>query len=188
MNMSASSVCGVAICERAGKWSAAAAATGDQPLAVARRDPESGQRLERVAQALAVVVALGGRLEHRSDQPLGLAHRDDVAKRGEGNRVGEGERTAGDDQRVAGAAVIGERRDPGALETLDQPGDLELVGHRKREQRIVANRSARLESGERIAGLREHRAVGGEPRHLVDPPVDVSGSRGDDIAARYGLG
>jgi hypothetical protein len=69
------------------------------------------------------------RVEGLGEQLLGLAGQEDVDEREQAAGVREGERAAGDDDRVVRAAVRGEHRDAGALEQADDAGELELVGH-----------------------------------------------------------
>ena len=100
---------------------------------------------------------------------------------GERHRVGEGERPAGDDERVARVALAAPRRDARGLEHPDQAGDLELVGDAEGEHRELFDGAQRL-VGDRVLGLErrvglalvvEEGALAGQPRRLHERAVDA---------------
>ena len=132
---------------------------------------------ERGEGAHDVVLAVAGaeRLDQRDHELLGLPHEDHVAERRERDRIREGERTAGDDQRVRVVPLGGEQGDVGEPEALEEPWDLELVGDRGGQDRVLPGRPLTLEGQELVRAIvlvRQDGAVRGHPRNPVENPVD----------------
>ena len=75
---------------------------------------------------------------------VGFTHDDGVDERRERKRIAEGQRSACQDERVLLASVLGERRDACQLQALNQAGQLGLIGHRNRDDRVVGDRSQLL--------------------------------------------
>ena len=95
---------------------------------------------------------------------------------------------------AGGGALVGERRDPGQIQAIDQARDLQLVGERKRDDREVAHRPRRFVGAQRLArragraassGRKARSALTSAFRSAVGRP---SGSPSDDIPTVYGLG
>ncbi len=131
----------------------------------------------------AVAVVLLEHAQRLEGHQLRLADHDGVDDRRQRQRVREGERTAGEDERIALGIVLprdARRGDVRRLEQRDQPGHLQLVGHAHRDHRERVERLERL-VGER-ARLQQRRAVGlvveehalaGQLRRLHDRAVDA---------------
>jgi len=73
------------------------------------------------------------------DRLFRLAEDDQIGKRSEWHRIGKGEGTAADHQRIAFASFRGTHRDPGEVQHLEEPGQLELVADREREASELAD-------------------------------------------------
>jgi hypothetical protein len=136
-----------------------------------------GQRRERVEGRLAGEAGAAGtiavaRVAHGAErldrERVGLAHHHGVGEGGERERVRERERAPRQDERVPRGALLAERRDGGRLEQLDHAGELELVRHRERDDRHLAQRAQALVRERRVA---EARLVVGEEGPLRAHPV-----------------
>ena len=117
------------------------------------RDEDVRERRQAIELARAPPGAADGLelAQHLDGDRLGLADDDGVDQPGERERVGEGEGTAGEEERVALVAVDAPRGDAGGLEQRDETGELELVRHADGDDG---------EGVERLLGLVRHRALG----------------------------
>ena len=146
-----------------------------------------GDRLDRVAPA---PTGGGDPLDGLGQQALGLADHQQVDEGQEHARVGIGQRSAGEDDRVAGPSVGGEDRDPGALEQADEPADLELVGDRDPDHRVAGDRLPGLVAEDRPLRLRPGQGhplpiVGQEGPVAADPGVVEQPVEGLEAEARH---
>ena len=104
----------------------------------------------------------GERVEQRLDQPVRLALHQHVHEGFERLRIGEGQRPTGDDQRPAVAPLRRQQRNSGQVEEGQEPGELELVGHREGQGLEPAERAPRLQGEGRRAAVPECLDVIGE--------------------------
>ena len=160
---------------------------------VARPDEDVGNLGEAVELRLARAARLG-RADRRHHARIGLADDDRVDDSGEGHRVGERERPARDDERVAGIAVASPGGNAGRVEHPHEPGDLELVGHAEREhgelfdgaQRLVRDRPFGLERGVGLALVVEKRPLARQPWRLHQGAIDALVPQGAHPGAVWG--
>ena len=106
-----------------------------------------GQTLEARVTGLGLQDARQGRKER-----LRFAHAEGVHEGGERLRIQEGDRTAGDHQRIPGGAVRRQRGDPGELEHLDQMDQIGFEGDRERHHVEAAYRAPALERAQGESG------------------------------------
>ena len=176
--MSASTVCGVRIAECAGRSASSSAPTAGRS---AWRDGTKTCGICREAVELGLASSASLRREHRRhDARVGLSDDDRVDDPGERHGVGERERPAGEDERMASVAFPPPRGNAGRVEHAHEPGDLELVGDAEREhrelfdraQRLVRDRSLGLERSVRLALVVEKGALARQPGRLHEGTVD----------------
>ena len=95
-----------------------------------RRDEDVCGGRERRQSGFTIGACFADRAQDGENQRVGFPHHDGVGEGREGQRVREGEWTAGEDQRVVRPTVGAKRRDSGGFEQADDAGELELVGDR----------------------------------------------------------
>ena len=154
---------------------------GRRALAVDGRDVEPGPA-RQVREQGPARRRRANRVAQLDDRLFGLAQQDDVGVGRGGNRVRKREWPADDDQREplgAGQPLFGQQRDPGHVQAIDEPGQLQLVRQRERDDREVAHGAPALVGAQRVgagprrpAVVRQKGPLGGDALQPVQPAVD----------------
>ncbi len=142
-------------------------------------------------QGLVPIAGVPHDLQSVHGQGVCLAHDDRIDEGGKGQRVGEGERAAGQDDGVTAVPVPSQSRNAARFQQLHHAGHLELIGHGQGHDGKIAQRAhvlvgpeARLEQA--VAGVvGQEEPLAGHGRLGLDGSVDLQQAEG---AHPHGIG